>query len=211
MINKSNTEHTHRPRLRHAHKHAGAHEHGPEAYGQQAPKTSTATTATPERTPARAAGQWWDRHVLATVILAIVAALALIAVFTPTGETSPMIAPLAPTSTATARDVVRPPVAQPTSTSTPRNTATPEATPCRAPTLPYCETPPTEQARPVDLAPTGPTFTPDATATGASIGGTLVPVLHCQEDEIIGYVANDVLGCVHVEGRTLEPTNPNTY
>jgi len=198
MVNKSNTEHTHRPRLRHAHHHAGAHEHGPEAYGQQAPKTSTPVT--PDAPTARAGRQWWNEHAYLTVVLAIVAALALIAVFTPTGETSATIAPLAPTATATARDVVRPPV-RATATNTARPTSTPRATPCAAPTLPYCELPPTEQARPVDLAPTGPTFTPER----SSIGGTLVPDgLRCMEDEVIGYLANDVLGCVHVEGNIIE-------
>ena len=35
--------------------------------------------------------------------------------------------------------------------------------------------------------------------TGASIGGTTVPALDCAEDEMIGFVAVDTLGCVHHE------------
>lgn len=153
------------------------------------------------------AGNFWDRHVLATVLIALIGALALIAVFTPTGEQAATVAPVSPT--ATARIVVH---WQPraTATSTPRATETPRSTPCQAPTLPYCETPPTEQARPAQ--PEALPVAPMPTAQGASVGGALVPAgLTCSEDSVIGFVAIDTLGCVHVEGRTLEPTNPNTY
>lgn len=34
---------------------------------------------------------------------------------------------------------------------------------------------------------------------GATIGGTSVPAVHCQEDEVIAPVGPDRLGCVHYE------------
>jgi hypothetical protein len=140
------------------------------------------------------------RYVVAAVLMAMIGGLALIAIFTPTGETLPT-SELLP---ATARDVVYTrPLADATATVTP--TATPNATPCPGPTLPYCEAPPTEQARPDTGAPTATTPTLYTSET-SSVGGALVPDgLHCQEDEIIGFVAVDTLGCVHVEGLTLEP------
>ncbi len=34
---------------------------------------------------------------------------------------------------------------------------------------------------------------------GATIGGTTVPAVHCQEDEVIWWTGPDALGCVHYE------------
>ncbi len=33
----------------------------------------------------------------------------------------------------------------------------------------------------------------------ATIGGTNVPAIHCQEDEVISWTGIDTLGCVHFE------------
>lgn len=33
----------------------------------------------------------------------------------------------------------------------------------------------------------------------ATIGGTDVPAIHCQEDEVISWIGIDTLGCVHYE------------
>jgi len=146
---------------------------------------------------------WPMRYVVAAVLIALIFGLALIAVFTPTGET----ATIAPEPTAR---IVHQPYRAPAATATPDATSTPVSTPCPAPTLPYCETPPTEQTRPPESGAT--MATPEPTPTGPTVGGALVPRgLRCQEDEIIGFVGVDTLGCVHVEGRTLEPLNPDTY
>ena len=51
-----------------------------------------------------------------------------------------------------------------------------------------------------------PIPTAQPTQDQSTIGGTLVPYgLHCTEDSVISYVANDQLGCVHLEGATIEP------
>jgi hypothetical protein len=34
---------------------------------------------------------------------------------------------------------------------------------------------------------------------GATIAGTTVPAVHCQEDEVISWTGPDALGCVHFE------------
>ncbi len=33
----------------------------------------------------------------------------------------------------------------------------------------------------------------------ATIGGTTVPAVHCEEDEVISWTAPNTLGCVHYE------------
>lgn len=39
-----------------------------------------------------------------------------------------------------------------------------------------------------------------AVGCGSTIGGTAVPNnLECQEDEVIGFVGVDTLGCVHID------------
>lgn len=34
---------------------------------------------------------------------------------------------------------------------------------------------------------------------GTTIGGTTVPAVHCQEDEVISWLGPDRLGCAHYE------------
>jgi hypothetical protein len=34
---------------------------------------------------------------------------------------------------------------------------------------------------------------------GATIGGTTVPAVHCQEDEVISWFGPNQLGCIHYE------------